>query len=104
MDCRAHSCAHTHSCAAAAGFPGAPSPPGAAAYAGLRGGAPHLPPRPAPYDACRASEAYMGDTRQAKELAMSPKTRQLYKEFSHTLRSKETQAGVSPTEAARREA
>jgi hypothetical protein len=57
----------------------------------LRGGA-HLPPRPAPFDACRTSEAYTGDARQAKELTMSPKTRAVYKDFSHKLRSKDTQS------------
>ena len=34
----------------------------------------------------------MGDARQAKELAMSPKTRAVYKDFSHKLRSKDTQS------------
>jgi len=87
IECRPHNCAPP-----AGGYPGQPYQGGAAPpYAGLRGGA-HLPPRPAPFDACRTSEAYTGDARQAKELAMSPKTRAVYKDFSHKLRSKDTQS------------
>ena len=85
MECR------PHNCAPGGGYPGQPYQGGAAPYTGLRGSV-HLPPRPAPFDACRASEAYMGDARQAKELAMSPKTRAVYKDFSHKLRSKDTQS------------
>ena len=88
MECR------PHNCAPGGGFPGQPYQQGGAApYTGQRGSV-HLPPRPAPFDACRASmsEAYMGDARQAKELAMSPKTRAVYKDFSHKLRSKDTQS------------
>lgn len=40
---------------------------------------------PAPADAAR-------EFRQSKELAMSPRTRGMYKDFSHALRSKETQS------------
>ena len=63
------------------GFPGQPYQQGAVPYS-LRGGA---PPRQGPFD-------HMGDSRVSKELGMSPKTRALYKDFSHRLRSKETQS------------
>jgi len=44
-----------------------------------------------PADAARADDVVGKDFRQSKELAMSPKTRAVYKDFSHTLRSKDTQ-------------
>lgn len=82
MDYRGHSCGP-------GGWSGAPHQGGAAPYSMGRGG---MPPRPGPLDVCRSSEAFMGDSRQAKELAMSPKTRAVYKDFSHKLRSKDTQS------------